>query len=178
MAREVGRALAELGFTVVTGGGPGIMEAANRGARDAHGRSIGCNIQLPSEQKPNAYLDRWITFRHFFVRKVMLVKYSYAFVAMPGGFGTLDEIFETATLIQTGKIEQFPLVLVGRSFWRPLMGFLNDVLVRTGTIDLADAERLVVVDTAAEAAAAVRDIAIPAFGLRYRVPRRRWLLER
>jgi uncharacterized protein (TIGR00730 family) len=178
MAREVGRALAELGFTVVTGGGPGIMEAANRGARDAHGRSIGCNIQLPSEQKPNAYLDRWITFRHFFVRKVMLVKYSYAFVAMPGGFGTLDEIFETATLIQTGKIEQFPLVLVGRSFWRPLMGFLNDVLLRTGTIDLADAERLVVVDTAAEAAAAVRDIAIPAFGLRYRVPRRRWLLER
>jgi uncharacterized protein (TIGR00730 family) len=178
MAREVGRALAELGFTVVTGGGPGIMEAANRGARDAHGRSIGCNIQLPREQTPNAYLDRWITFRHFFVRKVMLVKYSYAFVAMPGGFGTLDEIFETATLIQTGKIKEFPLVLVGQSFWRPLMGFLHDVLVRTGTIDPADADRLVVVDSAAEAVVAVRDIAIPAFGLHYRVPRRRWLLER
>jgi uncharacterized protein (TIGR00730 family) len=178
MAREVGRGLAELGFTVVTGGGPGIMEAANRGARDAHGRSIGCNIQLPQEQVPNPYLDRWITFRHFFVRKVMLVKYSYAFVAMPGGFGTLDEIFEMATLIQTGKIEQFPLVLVGRDFWRPLLSFLHDVLVRQGTIDPADAERLVMVDSAAEAVAAVRDTAIPAFGLHYALPRRRWLFER
>ena len=95
------------------------MEAANRGASEAGGRSIGCNIELPEEQAPNPYLDRWITFRHFFVRKVMLVKYSYAFVALPGGFGTLDEIFETATLIQTGKILDFPLVLVGRDFWRP-----------------------------------------------------------
>ena len=112
MARAIGHGLAELGFTVVTGGGPGIMEAANRGAREARGRSIGCNIQLPVEQTPNAYLDRWITFRHFFVQKVMLVKYSYAFVALPGGFGTLDEIFETATLIQTGKIEDPLLVLI------------------------------------------------------------------
>ena len=97
----------------MTGGGPGIMEAANRGAKDAGGRSIGCNIDLPQEQQPNPYLDRWITFRYFFVRKVMLVKYSYAFIALPGGFGTLDELFETATLIQTGRSSDFPLVLMG-----------------------------------------------------------------
>jgi uncharacterized protein (TIGR00730 family) len=177
MARAVGHGLAELGFTVMTGGGPGLMEAANRGAREARGRSIGCNIELPVEQTPNAYLDRWITFRHFFVRKVMLVKYSYAFVALPGGLGTLDEIFETATLIQTGKIQDFPLVLVGRDFWRPLTDFLHGPLERMGLIDPRDADRIIVTDSAAEAVAAVRDIAIPTFGLRYRVPRRRWLLN-
>ena len=177
MAREIGRGLAGLGFTVVTGRGPGIMEAANRGAREARGRSIGCNIRLPVEQKPNAYLDRWITFRHFFVRKVMLVKYSYAFVALPGGFGTLDEIFETATLIQTGTIQNFPIVLVGRDFWRPLTDFLHGPLERMGLIDPRDADRIIVTDSAAEAVEAVRDIAIPGFGLRYRVPRRRWLLN-
>ena len=176
-AREIGHGLAGLGFTVVTGGGPCIMEAANRGAREARGRSIGCNIELPVEQTPNAYLDRWITFRHFFVRKVMLVKYSYAFVALPGGLGTLDEIFETATLVQTGKIQDFPLVLVGRDFWRPLTDFLHGPLERTGLIDPNDADRILVTDSAAEAVAAVRDIAIPTFGLRYRVPRRRWLLN-
>ena len=177
LAREIGRGLAELGFTVVTGGGPGIMEAANRGAREARGRSIGCNIELPVEQTPNAYLDRWITFRHFFVRKVMLVKYSYAFIALPGGFGTLDEIFETATLIQTGKIQDFPLVLVGRDFWRPLTDFLHGPLERMGLIDPRDADRIIVTDSASEAVAAVRDIAIPTFGLRYRIPRRWWLLN-
>jgi len=177
MARAIGHGLAELGFTVVTGGGPGIMEAANRGAREARGRSIGCNIELPKEQVPNPYLDRWISFRHFFVRKVMLVKYSYAFVALPGGFGTLDEIFETATLIQTGKIQDFPLVLVGRDFWRPLTDFLHGPLERMGVIDPRDADRIVVVDSAAEAVAVVRDIAIPTFGLHYPVPRRRWLLN-
>jgi uncharacterized protein (TIGR00730 family) len=177
IAREIGRGLARLGFTVVTGGGPGIMEAANRGAREAGGRSIGCNIELPAEQKPNAYLDRWITFRHFFVRKVMLVKYSYAFVALPGGFGTLDEIFETATLIQTHKIRDFPLVLVGRDFWRPLTDFLHGPLEAMALIDPIDADRIIVADAADEAVAAVRDIAIRAFGLRYRRPRRRWLLN-
>jgi uncharacterized protein (TIGR00730 family) len=177
VAREVGHRLADLGFTVMTGGGPGIMEAANRGAREAGGRSIGCNIELPAEQRPNAYLDRWITFRHFFVRKVMLVKYSYAFVALPGGFGTLDEIFETATLIQTRKIRDFPLVLVGRDFWRPLTEFLHGPLARAGVIDPADADRVLVTDSAVEAVAAVREIAIPTFRLRYRAPRRRRLLN-
>jgi uncharacterized protein (TIGR00730 family) len=177
IARGVGQGLARLGFTVVTGGGPGIMEAANRGAREAGGRSIGCNIRLPAEQKPNRYLDRWITFRHFFVRKVMLVKYSYAFIALPGGFGTLDEIFETATLIQTQKIRDFPLILVGRDFWRPLTDFLRGPLERMALIDPVDADRILVVDSAADAVAAVRDIAIPTFGLRPRPPRRRWFLN-
>jgi uncharacterized protein (TIGR00730 family) len=177
IGREVGWGLAKLGFTVVTGGGPGIMEAANRGAREAGGRSIGCNIELPAEQKPNPYLDRWITFRHFFVRKVMLVNYSYAFVALPGGFGTIDEIFETATLIQTHKIQDFPLVLVGRDFWRPMTEFLHGPLESMGLIDPADADRIVVADSAAEAVAAVRDVAIPCFGLHYRAPRRRWFLN-
>ena len=177
LARDVGRGLARLGFTVVTGGGPGIMEAANRGAREVGGRSIGCNIELPAEQKPNGYLDRWITFRHFFVRKVMLVKYSYAFVAMPGGFGTIDEIFETATLIQTHKIRDFPLVLVGRDFWRPLTDFLHGPLEAIGLIDPIDADRIIVTDSAAEAVAAIGEVAIPGFGLRYRPPKRRWFLR-
>ena len=135
LAREVGQRLARAGFTVMTGGGPGIMEAANRGAKEAGGYSVGCNIELPQEQKPNPYLDRWVTFRHFFVRKLMLVKYSYAFIAMPGGFGTLDEIFETATLIQTHKIKDFPLVLVGKEYWQPLLDFLRGRLVEAKTID-------------------------------------------
>jgi len=149
-ARLVGRRLAEAGFTVMTGGGPGIMEAANRGARDVGGRSIGCNIELPHEQRPNPYLDRWITFHHFFVRKVMLVKYSHAFVALPGGFGTMDEVFETLTLIQTGKIEHFPVVLVGRDYWAPLLGFLRDRLLQNGTIAEEDLGLLHVCDTVEE----------------------------
>ena len=138
LAREVGARLGRAGFTVMTGGGPGIMEAANRGAKEAGGASIGCNIELPKEQRPNPYLDRWITFEHFFVRRVMLVKYSYAFFAMPGGFGTLDEIFETATQIQTGKIQQFPLVLMGRDYWEPLLGFMRERLVAEHTVEPED----------------------------------------
>ena len=130
MARRAGQALARRGFTVMTGGGPGIMEAANRGAKDAGGRSVGCNIELPHEQHPNPYLDHWITFRYFFVRKVMLVKYSYAFIALPGGFGTLDEMFEVAVLIQTGKIKRFPIVLIGRDYWEPLIEFLRAAAAR------------------------------------------------
>jgi uncharacterized protein (TIGR00730 family) len=177
MAREVGARLARAGFTVMTGGGPGIMEAANRGAREAGGRSIGCNIQLPEEQKPNPYLDRWIAFRHFFVRKVMLVKYSYAFVALPGGFGTLDEIFETATLIQTGKIRQFPLVLLGTDFWAPMMEFLQTRLLAADTVRAADVERIILTDSPREAVARIRDVAMTQFNLSYG-PRlqRRWYL--
>ena len=175
-ARDVGRVLARLGFTMVTGGGPGMMEAANRGARGAGGRSIGCNIELPAEQKPDAYLDRWITFRHFFVRKVRLVKYAYAFVALPGGYGTIDEIFETATLIQTHKIRDFLLVLVGRDLWRPLTDFLHGPLEAMDLSDPVDADRIVT-DTAAEAVPAIGDVVIPGFGLRHRPPKRRWFLR-
>ena len=177
LARDVGARLARAGFTVMTGGGPGIMEAANRGAKDVGGRSIGCNIELPLEQHPNAYLDKWITFRHFFVRKVMLVKYSYAFVVLPGGFGTLDEFFETATLIQTGKIRDFPLVLMGTTYWRPLVDFIEGTLVRTATIDPADAARITLTDSAAQAVDAILDAAMRRFGLKYHEPvRRRWFL--
>jgi len=175
LARDTGAELAKAGFTVMTGGGPGIMEAANRGAKDVGGRSIGCNIKLPREQQPNRYLDQWITFRYFFVRKVMLVKYSYAFIALPGGFGTLDEIFETATLIQTAKIREFPLVLIGREFWRPLLEFISDRMVKERTIDQADLDRLIVTDSAEEAVEAITEIAKRAFGLTYGSRmRRRW----
>src|ERR1041385_5669061 len=178
LARQCGAELARAGFTVMTGGGPGIMAAANRGAKDVGGRSIGCNIELPKEQRPNPYLDRWITFRHFFVRKVMLVKYSYAFVALPGGFGTLDEIFETATLIQTAKIRGFPLVLMVREFWQPLLDFLAVRLVQEQTIDPDDTDRIVVTDSPEDAVKAITEIALGRFGLSYQAPRfkRRWLL--
>ncbi len=131
----------------MTGGGPGIMEAANRGAKEAGGYSIGCNIQLPLEQAPNPYLDRWVTFKYFFVRKVLLVKYSYAFVVMPGGFGTLDELFEAATLVQTRRIESFPLILVGTSYWKPLLDFVQGTLVRAGTIAPEDVHLLTPTDS-------------------------------
>lgn len=156
MAREMGRRIASMGLTVMTGGGPGIMEAANRGARDAGGRSVGCNIELPMEQAPNPYLDRMIEFRYFFVRKVMLVKYSYAFVILPGGFGTMDELFETATLVQTGKIRQFPIVLMGRDYWRPLMDFVLNDMIAAGTISPDDAALLPLTDDPDEAAHIIR----------------------
>src|SRR5260221_64210 len=158
LAREVGSRLAQAGFTVMTGGGPGIMEAANRGAKDAGGYSVGCNIELPKEQKPNPYLDRWVTFRDFGIRKMMLVKYSYAFIAMPGGYGTLDEIFTTATLIQTHKIEEFPLVLMGVEFWKPLLEFVRSRLLKDHTIDPSDVDRILVTDSAQEAVESVTDI--------------------
>ena len=161
----------------MTGGGPGIMEAANRGAKEAGGYSVGCNIELPHEQRPNAYLDRWVTFPDFFVRKVMLIKYSYAFIAMPGGFGTLDEIFETATLIQTGKIKDFPVVLMGREYWQPLVDFMQLRLLAEKTIDPIDLERTVVTDDAQQAIDSITDVAMKRFGLTYG-PRlkRRWFL--
>ncbi len=140
LARELGGALARAGFVVMTGGGPGIMEAANRGAREAGGLSVGCNIRLPREQKPNPYLDRFIEIEHFFVRKVMLVKYSCAFIVMPGGFGTLDEAFEVITLVQTGKLERFPVISMGGQFWADLRDFAVNTMYREGTISAEDAD--------------------------------------
>ncbi len=177
LTREVGRLLAEAGFTVMSGGGPGLMEAANRGAKDAGGYSVGANIELPAEQKPNPYLDRWVEFPYFFVRKLMLVKYSYAFVAMPGGIGTLDEIFETAVLMQTRKIEEFPLVLMGVSYWRPLLDFMQERLLAEGTVDAADIGRWVLTDSPREAVDAIRERTMTQFGLTYGTrPRPRWYL--
>ena len=155
-AEEVGRLLAESGYAVMTGGGPGLMEAANKGAREAGGYTIGCNIQLPKEQQPNPYLDKFIEFDHFFVRKVMLVKYSNAFVVMPGGFGTLDEAFEVMTLMQTEKVESFPVVALGGDYWQDLSRFLSDTLVTTGTISEADLELISLADTPADAVEVIR----------------------
>jgi len=138
LARDLGGALAKAGYIVMTGGGPGIMEAANRGAKEAGGRSIGCNIQLPHEQEPNPYLDDFIEFEHFFVRKVMLVKYSSAFVIMPGGFGTLDEAFEVLTLVQTGKIDPFPVVVLGGDFWKHMRDFVDKTMIQEKTIGPRD----------------------------------------
>ncbi len=151
LARAMGKRLAEEGFTVMTGGGPGIMEAANRGAKEGGGLSVGCNIQLPEEQQPNPYLDRFVEFDHFFVRKVMLVKYSKAFVVMPGGFGTLDEIFETATLMQTGKIEAFPIVAMGGAFWESMGRFIRETLIKEETISSSDLDLIQRADSIDEA---------------------------
>ena len=138
LARETGAALARAGYAVMTGGGPGIMEAANRGAREAGGLSLGCNIKLPFEQVPNPYLDKFIELEHFFIRKVMLVKYSSAFVIMPGGFGTLDEVFEVITLVQTGKLERFPVVGMGGDFWQHLRNFARETMLNEGVISPVD----------------------------------------
>jgi hypothetical protein len=151
LAREVGRELARRGYAVVTGGGPGIMEAANRGAREGGGRSVGCNVVLPREQKPNPYLDRTLTFDHFFVRKVMLVKYSLGFVLMPGGFGTLDEIFETVTLVQTGKIRRFPIVAMGRDYWQRMLDFISETIFREGAAEEGEVGGFLVTDSVEEA---------------------------
>jgi uncharacterized protein (TIGR00730 family) len=157
MARSLGRRLAEEGFVVMTGGGPGIMEAANRGAKEGGGLSLGCNIRLPMEQKPNPYLDRFVEFEHFFVRKVMLVKYSCAFVVMPGGYGTLDELFETLTLIQCGKIDRFPMVAMGTKFWGPIRQFVSQSLVAEQTISPEDLDLIHVTDSVDEALATIRN---------------------
>ena len=171
LARRMGAAIAELGFTVMTGGGPGVMEAANRGAREAGGRSVGCNIELPFEQEPNKYLDRWVTTHYFWVRKVLLVKYSYAFVVMPGGFGTLDELTEALTLIQTRKILQFPIVLMGRDYWAPFVAMCK-TMVEAGTISAADLDLMLVTDSVPDAMAHIELHAVQHFGLkRTRVPR-------
>lgn len=168
LARDVGAAMSRLGLSVMTGGGPGIMEAANRGARESGGQSIGCNIELPHEQKPNDYLDICIDFRYFFVRKLMMVKYSYAFIVMPGGFGTVDELFEALTLIQTAKISDFPVVLMGNEYWSPLHRQL-DSMVESGLIDASDLELLCVTDDVGDAVAHIETYAIAKFQLHPRL---------
>jgi uncharacterized protein (TIGR00730 family) len=178
LAREMGAGIARLGFTVMTGAGPGLMEAANRGAKEIGGRSVGCNIRLPFEQQPNEYLDRCVTLNYFFVRKTLLIKYSYAFVVMPGGAGTLDELFEALTLIQTGKIQNFPIVVMGTEYWRALVSVLEK-MAQLGTISTADLQLVYVTDSVEEALEHIRAKAIEPFGLR-RVVRRHlpWLGER
>ncbi|MDO9557973.1 MAG: TIGR00730 family Rossman fold protein [Coriobacteriia bacterium] len=156
LARKMGGELAKAGYSVMTGGGPGIMEAANRGAQEAGGLSLGANIHLPHEQKPNPYVDRVMTFEHFFVRKVMMVKYSRAFVIMPGGFGTLDELFEAITLIQTGKMESFPVVAMGTEFWKPMMDFFLEKLVAEGTIAAGDTDLVHMTDSCEDAVAFIK----------------------
>jgi uncharacterized protein (TIGR00730 family) len=154
-AVEVGRLLAEAGFSVITGAGPGIMEAANRGAKDAGGRSVGCNIELPFEQGANPYVDTLVNFRYFFVRKTMFIKYSVAFIIFPGGFGTLDELFEAVTLIQTGKIYQFPVVLFGRHYWAGLIRWIQSRVLGEGKISSGDIDLMLLTDDPREAVDAV-----------------------
>jgi uncharacterized protein (TIGR00730 family) len=156
-ARELGRRLAEAGFAVITGGGPGIMEAANRGARDAKGYSVGCNIELPREQGINPYVDVAVNFRYFFCRKTMFVKYSEGFVLFPGGFGTLDELFEALTLIQTRKIARFPVVLFGSAYWRGLLDWLRQQALAGAKIDAEDLELMAVTDSPEEACRLIAD---------------------
>jgi uncharacterized protein (TIGR00730 family) len=180
LARKMGAAIARLGFTVMTGGGPGIMEAANRGAKEIGGRSVGCNIELPFEQVSNAYLDRCVRLHYFFVRKALLVKYSYAFIVMPGGVGTLDELFEALTLIQNGKIKHFPIVIMGTDYWRHLIGFIEQMAQR-GKISPSDLELTFTTDSVDEAIAHIRAKAIEPFGLKRVAHMRRhfpWLGER
>ena len=175
LAREVGRRVSAMGFTVMTGGGPGLMEAANRGARDAGGLSVGCNIELPFEQDPNKYLDRWITCHYFFVRKVLLFKYSYAFVVLPGGLGTLDELTEALTLIQTKKIQEFPVILIGTEYWKPFLSLLREMITH-GAVSEHDLDLLKVTDDLDEAMAYLEAEAIGSFGLK-KVPwRPHWWL--
>ncbi|MFO1485764.1 MAG: TIGR00730 family Rossman fold protein [Verrucomicrobiaceae bacterium] len=179
LARQMGAAVAKMGFTVMTGGGPGIMEAGNRGAKEAGGRSVGCNIRLAFEQNPNPYLDRWVTMEHFFVRKTLLIKYSYGFVIMPGGFGTMDEMFEALTLIQTRKIKSFPIVIMGGDYWPEMRQFMEHMLAG-GTISPEDLDLIRWTDSVDEAVAHLQEKAVRQFGLRHpRVPQHnRWLGEK
>lgn len=168
LARRMGAAMSGLGFTVITGGGPGIMEAANRGAKEAGGTSIGCNIELPHEQAPNPHVDLSIDFHYFFVRKLMLVKYSYAFVVLPGGFGTVDELFEALTLIQTGKISDFPVVVLGTDYWSSMADQL-DRMVADGMIDASDLDFLLVTDDVDAAVEHVRSTTVDRWRLAKRL---------
>ena len=175
IARELGRRVSLLGFTVMTGGGPGLMEAANRGARDAGGASVGCTIELPHEQEPNRYLDRSVTCHYFFVRKVLLFKYSYAFVALPGGLGTLDELCEALTLIQTAKIQNYPVVLIGVEYWAPFMALLKE-MVTEGAVALRDLDLVKITDDLDEAIRHIEQHTVGPFGLQRVKQKPRWWL--
>jgi uncharacterized protein (TIGR00730 family) len=179
MTRKAAAAVAELGFTVMTGGGPGLMEAANRGAKDAGGRSVGCNIVLSREQKPNAYLDKWVNIRYFFIRKTLLIKYSFAFIVVPGGFGTLDEFFEALTLTQTKKIDQFPIIVMNSTYHRELLEHIA-LIKKQNTISPEDLDLILVTDSIDEAVRFIKEKSIARYGLapaRRRTPTR-WLFER
>lgn len=175
-AREFGKRIAELGFTTMTGGGPGIMEAANRGAFENDGMSIGCNIKLPFEQKANPYLHKVVTFDHFFTRKVLLIKYSYAFIIMPGGFGTMDELFETLTLIQTKTIHNFPVVLFGKQYFQPLLDYIQ-LMIDNKTVSAEDIKLLLLTDDVDEAMQHISTYVTTNYKVR---PRKRiwWLFEK
>lgn len=175
-AREFGKRIAEMGFTTMTGGGPGIMEAANRGAFENGGKSVGCNIRLPFEQQSNPYMQKSVIFEHFFVRKVLLVKYSYAFIIMPGGFGTMDEFFETLTLVQTKTVTQFPIVLFGKEYYAPLLQAL-EIMAEQGTIAKEDMSLVLVTDSIDEAIEHIRNY----ITFNYKVKTKRshwWLFEK
>jgi uncharacterized protein (TIGR00730 family) len=175
-AREFGRQIAAMGFTTITGGGPGIMEAANRGAFEHGGHSVGCNIRLPFEQKPNPYVQTSITFDHFFVRKTMLTKYSYAFIIMPGGFGTMDEFFETLTMVQTKTLSQFPLVLFGKEYYRELWEYM-EFMAGQGTISKEDLSLVMVTDSVGDAIDHIKKYITHTYTIK---PKKKlwWLLEK
>jgi uncharacterized protein (TIGR00730 family) len=178
-ARHLAARVARMGFTIMTGGGPGLMEAANRGAKEVGGRSVGCNIMLPSEQAPNAYLDKWVSIRYFFVRKTLLIKYSFAFIVLPGGFGTMDEFFEAVTLTQTKKILPFPIIIFDREFYKDLVDQL-EWMKKKHTISDEDLQLILVTDSIDEALEFIKEKSINRYGL---VPEKRqspmrWLLEK
>ena len=178
LARKAAAEFAKLGFTIMTGGGPGLMEAANRGAKEVGGHSVGCNIQLPVEQQPNAYLDKWVIMKHFFLRKVLLVKYSFAFVVMPGGYGTMDEYFEALTLIQTHKIKDFPIIIFGKEYHKELLAHI-EMMKKETTISEPDSRLFLVTDDIEEATALIREKSIKQYGLKPKVRMKpfAWLFE-
>ena len=177
LARQAGAMVARAGFTVMTGGGPGIMEAANRGAFEAEGRSVGCNIILPMEQKPNPYMHTWVAIKYFFVRKVLLLKYSYAFMVFPGGWGTMDEFFETLTLIQTGTIHNFPVVLIGKEYYGQLWDYIQ-FMSGQKTISEEDLKFIKLTDDLDEAMAHIEKYIQKHYQVRKRRRRVWWLLEK
>lgn len=178
LTRKIGAEVAKMGFTVMTGGGPGLMEAANRGAIEAGGRSVGCNIVLAHEQHPNPYLDKWVNIRYFFVRKTLLIKYSYAFICMPGGFGTMDELFESITLIQTKKIRNFPVIVFCKEFHKELMEHVQ-YMKEKGTISPFDDQLFLLTDSVEEAMQTLQEKSVQRFHLRPEKQRpKKWLFER